>query len=161
MTTKVKILLANEAETIAFGASIARLCLSATTIFLHGDLGAGKTTMTRGFVQQLGHRGNVKSPTYTLVEPYTLADWNIYHFDLYRLADPEELEFMGIRDYFADDCLCLIEWPQRGEGFLPAADLNVTLSYVGEHREVVVEGNTPLGLTMVEQLAATGVSRDV
>ena len=161
MTTKVKILLANEAETIAFGASIARLCQSATTIFLHGDLGAGKTTMTRGFVQQLGHRGNVKSPTYTLVEPYTLADWNIYHFDLYRLADPEELEFMGIRDYFADDCLCLIEWPQRGEGFLPAADLNITLSYVGEQREVVVEGNTPLGLTMVEQLAATGVGRDV
>ena len=161
MTTKVKILLANEAETIAFGASIARLCLSATTIFLHGDLGAGKTTMTRGFVQQLGHSGNVKSPTYTLVEPYTLADWNIYHFDLYRLADPEELEFMGIRDYFADDCLCLIEWPQRGEGFLPAADLNITLSYVGEQREVVVEGNTPLGLTMVEQLAATGVGRDV
>ena len=161
MTTKVKILLANEAETIAFGASIARLCQSATTIFLHGDLGAGKTTMTRGFVQQLGHSGNVKSPTYTLVEPYTLADWNIYHFDLYRLADPEELEFMGIRDYFADDCLCLIEWPQRGEGFLPAADLNITLSYVGEQREVVVEGNTPLGLTMVEQLAATGVGRDV
>ena len=150
--------LENEQATIALGALIAQAGKKqwnhGVVAYLNGGLGAGKTTLTRGFVQGMGHDSHVKSPTYTLVEPYDLAPWQVYHFDLYRLADPEELEYMGIRDYFNENSCSFIEWPQRGEGMIPAPDFIINLSYSGEQREVELIAQSSLGEQLVEWLNA-------
>ncbi|MCQ8879265.1 tRNA (adenosine(37)-N6)-threonylcarbamoyltransferase complex ATPase subunit type 1 TsaE [Pseudoalteromonas shioyasakiensis] len=152
MTLSVGFQLADEAATVAMGNKLASLTEQGAVIYLHGDLGAGKTTLTRGIVQGFGHQGKVKSPTYTLVEPYELAKANVYHFDLYRLGDPEELEYMGIRDYFSNDAICVVEWPEKGGEFIPVPDLDITMRYVGEAREIEINSVSQRGEAVIEQL---------
>jgi tRNA threonylcarbamoyladenosine biosynthesis protein TsaE len=126
-------------ETEQFGADLFKSLSSKCLIFLYGDLGAGKTTMVRGFLRAAGYNGTVKSPTYTLVEEYTIDDCKIFHFDLYRVVDPEELEWIGIRDYFDQDSICFIEWPDKGKGFLPEPDRVITLKTQGLGRSVTLD----------------------
>jgi tRNA threonylcarbamoyladenosine biosynthesis protein TsaE len=131
----------DEASMLELGQQIARALARSEgcIIYLHGELGAGKTTLTRSILQALGVPGRVKSPTYTLVEPYELGDRTAYHFDLYRLVDPEELEFLGIRDYLSANAFLFVEWPERGEGVLPAADVHIRIDYEGAGRKVLIE----------------------
>lgn len=149
----------DEQATLDFGAVLAKASSAGAVIYLHGDLGMGKTTLCRGLMRALGHSGTVKSPTYTLVEPYDLANGSVYHFDLYRLNDAEELEFLGIRDYFDGKSLCLVEWPERGEGLLPEADLDITLSEKGSGREIQWAASTQVGHELAEKLEKSVVSK--
>jgi len=139
----------DEDAMVALGAALAAVNRPGLVIYLQGELGMGKTTFCRGFIQALGHAGAVKSPTYTLVEPYRLGQLDVYHFDLYRLGDAAELEFIGIRDYFAADSLCLVEWPERGAGALPPADLTITIAAAGSSRNVRVRAGSVLGRTVL------------
>ena len=138
-----EIVICSEAEMLNLGNRLASSLTPPMVVYLDGPLGAGKTTFVRGLLQGLGYTGIVKSPTYTIVEPYELAAVTLYHFDLYRLSDPEELEALGIRDYLTSDTVCLIEWPERGGEYLPKADAEMSFSYFpGENlsRRLSVQG---------------------
>lgn len=129
----------DESAMYALGAEIGQRFPQGGLITLQGDLGAGKTTLVRGLLRSLGYTGIVKSPTYTLVEPYHLPGRDIFHFDLYRLVDAEELEYMGIRDYLHSNNLCLVEWPEKAAGLLPAANLSICIEHAGLARRVLLQ----------------------
>ena len=137
--------LADEAATLAAGRQLARGLGGGVIVTLHGDLGAGKTTLTRGVLAGLGHAGRVRSPTYTLVEPYELPTLAVYHFDLYRFADPAEWRDAGFAEYFGPHSLCLLEWPEKAQGCLPPADLAIHLDLDGDGRQLTVTALTPRG----------------
>jgi tRNA threonylcarbamoyladenosine biosynthesis protein TsaE len=139
----MRLALADAAATEAAGAALAQVFPAEDCIiYLHGDLGAGKTTLVRGLLRALGHQGRVPSPTYTLVEPYELGRLSLKHLDLYRIADPEELAYLGIRDMSG---AVLIEWPERGAHFLPEPDLECRLTVAPPGRVLEAEGKSALG----------------
>ena len=142
----------DEDAMVAFGSRLSAVCAPGSVVFLEGELGMGKTTLARGFLRARGHEGADKSPTYTLVEPYEFGELVLYHFDLYRLGDPEELEFMGIRDYFGENSVCLVEWPERGLGVLPAPDIVVRIVSEGSGRRLAVSAATDRGRSMLQRL---------
>ncbi|MDD9890319.1 MAG: tRNA (adenosine(37)-N6)-threonylcarbamoyltransferase complex ATPase subunit type 1 TsaE [Gammaproteobacteria bacterium] len=160
--------LENEEATIAFGCALARATHAGESdsainegkgtatigavIHLNGELGAGKTTLTRGILRGYGYGGAVKSPTYTLVEPYEFEKCQIYHFDLYRLADPEEVEYLGTEDYFLPGNLCIVEWADRGKHSIPQADLTITLNTQGTGRQLSCQSHSEKGQKIAQRL---------
>ena len=144
--------LPHETDTLALGRRLATVLRDGGVVYLQGDLGAGKTTLCRGLIQALGHSGAVKRPTYTLVEPYEFQGRRLYHFDLYRLGEPEELEYIGIRDYFDPGVICLVEWPGQGGDRIPAPDLQVTLERNQNGRLARLRACTEAGQNMLGEL---------
>lgn len=145
--------LADEAAQEALAARLAEYCLPGTVIFLQGDLGTGKTTFVRGFLHALGYSGVVKSPTYTLVEPYLVKQQQVYHFDLYRLANPDELEYAGGRDYFDNESICLVEWPEKAEDYLPKPDLLCRIHYDTTGRTIEISAGSQAGEAIIQQIS--------
>ena len=154
----LKIVLADEAATMALGGALAGnvALLPGAVIYLSGDLGAGKTTLTRGLLRALGFTGRVKSPTYTLVELYVISKLNLYHFDFYRFSDPEEWQEAGFRDLFNPQNMCLVEWPEKAQDLLPLPDLNITLNPTLEaSRIATLTMHTPRGQQLLKLLKPT------
>ena len=146
----------DEQGTAALGASLARALAPGLTIYLHGDLGAGKTALTRAMLHAAGHQGHVKSPTYTLAEPYSVQidgrPAEVIHFDLYRLAGPEEFLDAGFREYFNANTICIVEWPEKADRVLPPPDIKVLLSIAGSGRDIELQGVTDQGCQCLDRL---------
>jgi tRNA threonylcarbamoyladenosine biosynthesis protein TsaE len=148
--------LGNPSVTEALGAALARAYprtdRGSAVIYLHGELGAGKTTCVRSLLRALGVNGLIRSPTYTLVETYTLPDITCVHVDLYRLCGPLEVDGLGLRDYFESECLLLVEWPEKGGAALPAADIELTLTYLENSRQCRLSATTVRGRRWLQTL---------
>ena len=155
---KEVLFLADESQTTQFAKAFADACDSTNAykkglmVHLNGDLGAGKSFFSRGFIQHFLPEQKVKSPTYTIVESYNCYNFAVHHLDLYRLCDPEELEYLAIRDLLSGFFVALVEWPQKGEGFLPPADLEITLSYHMPGRQVEISASSPLGQEVLRKV---------
>jgi tRNA threonylcarbamoyladenosine biosynthesis protein TsaE len=141
--------LPDEAATEALGTALARTLAPGLQIWLQGNLGTGKTTLTRGLLRGLGHEGKVKSPTYTLIEPYVVSRLNLYHFDFYRFTSPDEYLDAGLDEYFAGEGVCIVEWPDKASPHLPPPDVEIVLQAGNGGRNVAISGNTEAGRTCV------------
>jgi tRNA threonylcarbamoyladenosine biosynthesis protein TsaE len=146
--------IASESEMEKLGGALSAASVPGCVIGLQGDLGAGKTTLSRGFMHALGHEGAVKSPTFTLVEPYDLSGQPVFHFDLYRIADPEELAYVGLDEYFYAESICLVEWPEKGVGVLPVLDVVCDIQVDGLRRQVCLESHSALGEKIIAHVEA-------
>ncbi len=153
--TQARFHLVGEQAQDAFGRRLAGALAAPCVIYLEGDLGTGKTTLVRGILRGLGHTGSVRSPTYTLVEPYDIAGMRLYHLDLYRLGDPEELEYLGMRDLLEATSVLLVEWPERGAGALPPPDLVIHIAHASAARNLVLDAYGVVGDRLVTALRAT------
>ncbi|MDD3885106.1 MAG: tRNA (adenosine(37)-N6)-threonylcarbamoyltransferase complex ATPase subunit type 1 TsaE [Gallionella sp.] len=149
--SRIQLELADETATLALGARLAGCVRPGLVIYLYGDLGAGKTTLVRGLLAALGYLGKVKSPTYTLLEPYRVDELDLRHFDLYRLTGEDEWESAGFRDEFDGARVLLIEWPEKAAGLLPAADINIHLAIGGTGRSATLQSNTETGDQCLKQ----------
>jgi tRNA threonylcarbamoyladenosine biosynthesis protein TsaE len=146
--------LADEMATLALGARLAGLLAPGLNIWLEGCLGSGKTTLVRGILKALGHTGTVKSPTYTLVEPYVVSEINMYHFDFYRLTNPEEFLDAGLDEYFSGEGICLVEWPRQAVPYLASPDLVITLAPRNGGRWCEIRAKTETGHACTAQLTS-------
>lgn len=153
-TPDLTLTLHGEAATLKFAAQLALAMQPNLTIYLHGNLGAGKTTLVRGLLHAMGYVGKVKSPTYNLVENYTIANYQFYHFDLYRFNDEDEWEAAGFRDYFNSQSVCLVEWPEKAENSLPTPDLNVIFEIIGISRKLTLSAHTLQGSAVLKAATA-------
>ncbi|MEY6432637.1 tRNA (adenosine(37)-N6)-threonylcarbamoyltransferase complex ATPase subunit type 1 TsaE [Thioalkalicoccus limnaeus] len=154
----IRVELNSPEQQLDFGRALAQWLTGPALVFLHGDLGTGKTTLVRGLLQGLGHPGPVRSPTFTLIEPYELGGRTVFHLDLYRLGAPEELEYLGLRDLLDERDLMLVEWAERGQAALPVPDLVICLEHRGDGRLLLLTGRTPRGQAVVAAMASETTS---